>query len=77
MLKLMLIDSSNDAAYAFEEHLSENYGIGLVEKMNEEAKNLGMDNTYFTEAAGLDDHAGPLAARHRYCAGGTHRTLLV
>ncbi|MBI2003490.1 MAG: D-alanyl-D-alanine carboxypeptidase [Parcubacteria group bacterium] len=55
LLKLMLIESSNDAAYAFEEHLSENYGIKLVEKMNEGAKNLSMNNTYFTEAAGLDD----------------------
>lgn len=55
LLKLMLIESSNDAAYALEEHLAENYGINLVEKMNEEAKNLGMNDTFFTEAAGLDD----------------------
>ncbi|MEK7537002.1 MAG: serine hydrolase [Patescibacteria group bacterium] len=55
LLKLMLIESSNVAAYAFEEHLAKNYGINLVEKMNEKAESLEMNDTFFTEAAGLDD----------------------
>ena len=55
LLKLMLIESSNVAAYAFSEHLEEKYQVNLVEKMNEKAKILEMDNTFFTEAAGLDD----------------------
>ena len=55
LLKLMLIKSSNDAAYAFEEHLAGNYGINLIEKMNEKAKELEMVDTFFTEPAGLDD----------------------
>lgn len=63
LLKLMLIESSNDAAYAFEEHLAENYGINLVEKMNERAKNLGMNDTSLTEVAGLDDQDSFSTAR--------------
>lgn len=55
LLKIMLIESSNVAAYAFAEHLEEKYAINLVEKMNEKAKILGMNDTFFTEAAGLDD----------------------
>lgn len=55
LLKLMLIESSNVAAYAFAEHLEEEYGINLVEKMNEKAKILEMNDTFFTESAGLDD----------------------
>jgi len=55
LLKLMLIKSSNDAAYAFEEYLAENYGVNLTEKMNEKAAALEMADTFFTEPAGLDD----------------------
>ncbi|MEK7659378.1 MAG: serine hydrolase [Patescibacteria group bacterium] len=55
LLKLMLIESSNVAAYAFADHIEEKYGINLVEKMNEKAKLLEMSSTFFTEAAGLDD----------------------
>ena len=55
LLKLMLIESSNVAAYAFAGHLEEKYQINLVKKMNEKAKTLEMDDTLFTEAAGLDD----------------------
>lgn len=55
LLKVMLIESSNVAAYALAEHLEESYKINLVEKMNEKAKALEMNDTFFTEAAGLDD----------------------
>ena len=55
LLKLMLIESSNVAAYAFADHLEEEHGINLVEKMNEKAKILEMNDTFFTESAGLDD----------------------
>lgn len=55
LLKLVLIESSNDSVYALEEHLLENYGIKMTEKMNEKAGELGMDSTLFTEPAGLDD----------------------
>ena len=55
LLKLILIESSNDAAYSLDEHLADKYGISLVEKMNEKAGIIGMGDTLFTEAAGLDD----------------------
>ena len=55
LLKLILIKSSNDSAYALEEHLLENYGIKITEKMNKKAEELGMASTFFTEPAGLDD----------------------
>jgi serine-type D-Ala-D-Ala carboxypeptidase (penicillin-binding protein 5/6) len=55
LLKIMLIESSNVAAYAFVDHLEEKYGVSLVDKMNEKAAVLGMNDTLFTEAAGLDD----------------------
>ena len=55
LLKVMLIESSNVAAYVFSEHLKEKYSVNLVEKMNEKARELVMNDTFFTEAAGLDD----------------------
>ena len=63
LLKLMLIESSNDAAYAFDEHLADVYSIDLVEKMNQKATELEMADTFFTEAAGLDDKQGFSTAR--------------
>ncbi len=54
LVKLMLIESSNVATYALAEHLEE-YAFNLTEKMNEKAKALEMNDTFFTEAAGLDD----------------------
>ena len=55
LLKVMLIESSNVSAYALAEHLEEKYGVNLTDKMNEKARELGMSDTFFTEAAGLDD----------------------
>ncbi|MEK7579971.1 MAG: serine hydrolase [Patescibacteria group bacterium] len=55
LLKFMLIRSSNVAAYGFSEYAGKNYGLNLVDEMNQKARELGMDSTFFTEAAGLDD----------------------
>ena len=55
LFKIMLIESSNVSAYAFEEHLEKNHDLRLAEKMNDKARELGMSDTYFTEPAGLDD----------------------
>ena len=54
LLQMMLIKSSNTAAFAIEKVL-ENDGIVLVDKMNEKAKELGMEQTTFNDPAGLDD----------------------
>jgi D-alanyl-D-alanine carboxypeptidase (penicillin-binding protein 5/6) len=56
LLQMMLIKSSNDAAYALAAH-GQKSGIRLVEKMNEKAFQLGMANSLFFDPAGLEDDA--------------------
>ncbi len=49
----LLISSGNDSAMA----LAENIGLPeFVDKMNEKAKSLNLDNTVFKDPAGLDDN---------------------
>jgi D-alanyl-D-alanine carboxypeptidase (penicillin-binding protein 5/6) len=51
LLNLMLMFSSNDAAYA----LAEQIGVkDFVNKMNEKAKEIGLENTHFSNPTGLD-----------------------
>lgn len=51
LLELMLIYSSNDAAWALSEVIkTENF----VEKMNQKAEELGLGNTHFVNPTGLD-----------------------
>ena len=56
LFKLMLIESSNDAAYAVANFAKEK-GINFVKEMNTKAGALGMNNSLFTDPAGLDDSA--------------------
>src|SRR3989338_1165394 len=56
LVKMMLVKSSNDAAYALTEHAKAN-NIDLIQKMNLKAADLGMYNSYFKDSAGLDDEA--------------------
>lgn len=52
LLYIMLIESSNDAAYA----LADAVGIeNFVDIMNWEVKSLGLKNTHFSNPNGLDD----------------------
>ncbi len=51
LLHIMLIESSNDAAFALAEEVGVRSFIGL---MNLKANNLKMENTYFFEPTGLD-----------------------
>ena len=53
LLKMLLITSSNDAAVAFTEAL-EKGGQAFVNLMNEKAQKLGLYNTAFFGATGLD-----------------------
>jgi D-alanyl-D-alanine carboxypeptidase (penicillin-binding protein 5/6) len=51
LLNLMLVFSSNDAAYA----LAEKIGVeNFVNRMNEKAKEIGLENTHFSNPTGLD-----------------------
>ena len=53
LMKMMLIVSSNDAAVAFEDHVKEK-GDDLIVRMNEKARELGMNETHFENPSGLD-----------------------
>lgn len=50
--KIMLMSSSNKAAYAFEKHSPEGR---FLEMMNEKARDIGMADTNFTDASGLSE----------------------
>lgn len=50
----MLVASANDAAYAVAEHLDGSMSV-FVERMNERARELGMNNTSFKNSHGLHD----------------------
>ncbi|OGN33054.1 MAG: hypothetical protein A3I39_03240 [Candidatus Yanofskybacteria bacterium RIFCSPLOWO2_02_FULL_47_9b] len=56
LMQLMLIRSSNDAAYALRDYASEQ-NIDLIAAMNDKAQELAMYSTHFTDPAGLDDAA--------------------
>lgn len=56
LLKMTLIESSNDAAYALKYHAA-NSGIDLVGLMNKKAVELGMNDSIFHDPAGLSDDA--------------------
>lgn len=54
LLKSVVIASANDAALALAEHISGSEEA-FVARMNERAKELGMNNTHFENTNGLDD----------------------
>ncbi len=54
LLYLMLLPSGNDAANAIADHYNSN-GINFIEKMNDKAKELGMNDTNFVNPHGLHD----------------------
>ena len=54
LLKSVIVASANDAAVTLAEHVCGSEEA-FVERMNERAKELGMKNTFFENATGLDD----------------------
>jgi len=56
LVAMMLVESSNDAAYALANH-ARLHGTDLVAEMNARAWSLGMRSCAFTDPAGLDDGA--------------------
>ena len=54
MIKSVVISSANDAAVALAEHICGSEDA-FVKQMNDKAKELGMNNTYFENTNGLDD----------------------
>ena len=65
MVKSIAVSSANDCACAMAEHLAGSEAA-FVEKMNQRAQELGMENTHFVNCTGLDDD--PEAAKHRTSA---------
>jgi D-alanyl-D-alanine carboxypeptidase (penicillin-binding protein 5/6) len=65
MLKSIAVSSANDCACAMAEHLAGSEE-GFVERMNQRAKELGMEDTHFVNCTGLDDGAD--AASHKTSA---------
>ncbi len=56
MVKSIAVSSANDCACAMAEHIAGSEA-GFVEKMNQRAKELGMNDTHFVNCTGLDDDA--------------------
>lgn len=54
LLKGIIVDSGNDACVAMAEHLG-GTEQAFTEIMNQQAKNLGMENSHFTDSTGLPD----------------------
>ena len=54
LLKCVIISSANDAAVTLAEHVGGSEEA-FIEMMNNKAKELGMENTHFENATGLDD----------------------
>ena len=54
LLAAMLIASSNDAAIALAENISERYQKNLVDKMNDLARELNLKNSFFVDPSGLE-----------------------
>ena len=54
LIQMMLIESSNDAAYALRDYAASR-SMDLMAEMNTKASELGMNDTYFVDPAGLDD----------------------
>lgn len=61
MVKSITVSSANDCACAMAEYIAGSEA-GFVEKMNQRAQELGMEDTHFVNCTGLDDE--PSAAEH-------------
>ena len=65
MLKSIAVSSANDCACAMAEHIAGSEAA-FVEKMNQRAAELGMNDTHFVNCTGLDDD--PAAKDHKTSA---------
>ena len=62
LLKGIIVDSGNDACVAMSEHLGGSEA-GFTDIMNQQAKNLGMSNSHFTDSTGLPNQDHYTSAR--------------
>lgn len=69
LLHVLLINSSNRAAYALAEHMNQPGETGVskfVAAMNQKAQELGMLDTHYADPAGLNDDLGHSTAYNLY-----------
>lgn len=55
LLRATMVASGDDAVYALAEHLGDGSVDAFVERMNEKAQSLKLEDTHFTNPIGLDD----------------------
>lgn len=55
LLYMLLLQSSNDAAVAMQEYLTEK-GLNLIDLMNQKTTSLDLKNTFFIDSSGLDQN---------------------
>jgi len=53
-LYVLLMESSNDAAVALSELVSNRYNVDFIDLMNVRAKELNLENTFFADPSGYD-----------------------
>jgi D-alanyl-D-alanine carboxypeptidase (penicillin-binding protein 5/6) len=58
-----LVPSGTDAVYALTEHIGNGSAGNFVERMNEKAREMGLENTHFENPAGMDDRENFSSAR--------------
>lgn len=56
LLHILLIESSNDAAVALSESIQIKAGKNFIDLMNEKAKELDLENTYFVDPSGYQSN---------------------
>ena len=66
LLALMMIQSANDAANVLAYHFGDDDLDAFINKMNQKAAELGMNNTHFVNAHGLHDPEHYTTARDLY-----------
>jgi D-alanyl-D-alanine carboxypeptidase (penicillin-binding protein 5/6) len=62
-LTASLVPSGTDAVYALSEHLGNGSAGNFVDKMNEKARQMDLENTHFENPAGMDDRRNFSSAR--------------
>ena len=63
LLVAALVPSGTDAVYTIAEHVGDGSVDRFVEKMNQEAQSMGLENTHFASPAGLDSPQNYSSAR--------------
>ncbi|MDQ3428647.1 MAG: D-alanyl-D-alanine carboxypeptidase [Actinomycetota bacterium] len=63
LLEATLVPSGTDAVYALAEHLGDGSVEEFVGKMNDKAREMGLENTHFENPAGLDTRGHYSSAR--------------